>query len=375
MTELAAVVAEFGARATDLHLFDADGPQLLPYATLVTARRSGHDVLATVSGVYEWQGAPLIFLIDNDTLVDGEHLRKVRRLLAMRGDAPYLGVVQPGRLEVYSIALDNKAPSEVEVDWGNSEDEKAIAFARLGNYRPNAAVSNRDWISNVVLKLLTGSISRLIISESVGDDDAISLVGRALFTRFLADRGLLPSNVVGDDNGAGLFDDHDVAKQTSSWLDRTFNGDLLPLSEGIFERLGVGAFSVLGDILRRAPDGQLFLGWQERWDHLDFAHIPVGVLSQAYELYLRRHANARQRKEGGYYTPSPHRRSHGARFVQSVTADAEGASRENFRPSGRSGRLPFDGVSGARGGKVARRAKTAGNPCASHHSLQPDYRV
>ncbi|MDW5429133.1 N-6 DNA methylase, partial [Acinetobacter baumannii] len=48
-----------------------------------------------------------------------------------------------------------------------------------------------------------------------------------------------------------------------------------------------------------------FLGWEEKWDYLDFAHIPVGVLSQAYELYLRNHAPIRQRKEGGFYTPRP----------------------------------------------------------------------
>ena len=36
---------------------------------------------------------------------------------------------------------------------------------------------------------------------------------------------------------------------------------------------------------------------------LDFAHIPVGVLSQAYEHYLHSHAPLQQRKEGGYYTP------------------------------------------------------------------------
>ena len=57
--------------------------------------------------------------------------------------------------------------------------------------------------------------------------------------------------------------------------------------------------------MRRAPDSQLFLGWEQKWDHLDFAHIPVGVLSQAYELYLRKHAPQKQKREGGYFTPRP----------------------------------------------------------------------
>ena len=64
-----------------------------------------------------------------------------------------------------------------------------------------------------------------------------------------------------------------------------------------------GQLPTVGDVLRRAPDGQLYLGWEAKWGNLDFAHIPVGVLSQAYELHLRSHAPSRQRREGGYYTP------------------------------------------------------------------------
>ena len=59
----------------------------------------------------------------------------------------------------------------------------------------------------------------------------------------------------------------------------------------------------MGNILRRAPGGQLSLEWEETWANLDFAHIPVGVLSQAYEHYLRMHSPEKQRKEGSYYTP------------------------------------------------------------------------
>jgi type I restriction-modification system DNA methylase subunit len=47
----------------------------------------------------------------------------------------------------------------------------------------------------------------------------------------------------------------------------------------------------------------LYLGWQEKWDYLDFAHIPVGVLSEAYEHYMREHKPDQQRKESSYYTP------------------------------------------------------------------------
>ncbi|WP_165222338.1 HsdM family class I SAM-dependent methyltransferase [Affinirhizobium pseudoryzae] len=305
MVDITEIVRDFGADPDSFRLLDEDGPDLLPYATLVASRRRQDGPLAKVAAVYEWQGAPLMFLVNVDDLDGDADLQKIRRLLAMRGDAPYVGVVSPGRLDVFRVALDRKRLSEARVKNEGAIADRATTFARLANARPKAAVSRHNWISNVVLSLLTGSITKLVSLSGIGDDDGISLVGRALFTRFLADRGLLPPAMIEIHSGATLFDNRVVAKQTSEWLDKTFNGDLLPLSEGIWEILPDQAYQVLGDILRRAPDGQLYLGWQEKWDHLDFAHIPVGVLSQAYELHLRRHAPLQQRREGGYYTPRP----------------------------------------------------------------------
>jgi hypothetical protein len=305
MVDIAEALADFGADPAALRLLDSDGPDLLPYATLCTARESGDATLGVVGAVYEWQEAPLVFLVDADLLDGEEHLHRIRRLLAMRGDAPYVGVLAPGRLDVYRIALDKQSPRQARVRLDFEDRSKHTTLPQLGNLRPGVAISQRGWIYNVILKLLSGSITKLIGFEGISDEDAISLVGRALFTRFLADRQLLPDSVSDKHNPAALFDSRKIAEETSRWLDTTFNGDLLPLSETIFAELPTGAYQVLGDILRRAPDSQLFLGWEERWDNLDFAHIPVGVLSQTYELYLRNHAPLRQRQEGGYYTPRP----------------------------------------------------------------------
>ena len=303
MADIYSSLADFGADPSALRLLDDDGPELLPYATLVAARRSGDATLGVVEAVYEWQGAPLAFLIAADSLENEGQLRAVRRLLAMRGDAPYLAVVAPGSLNVYRVALDKKSPWQARVDWEGEDVAKSAVFAKLGNLRPSAAITNKNWISNVVLRLLTGS-TRALIERGISDEDAISLVGRALFTRFLADRSLLPDGLAGA-TAERLFDARDKAEETSAWLDETFNGDLLPLSADIFETMPDEVYHVLGNILRRAPESQLSLGWEQKWGNLHFAHIPVGVLSQAYELYLKDHAPAKQRLEGGYYTPKP----------------------------------------------------------------------
>lgn len=295
---------DYGGDPEALHLLDAGGPELLPYATLTNARDHGRSILRIVGAVYEWQDAPLVFLVNADDVQTDTDIHQLRRLLAMRGDAPYLGVVAPGRLDVYAISLDRKTPAQMRRTMDRSAPKARDLFADLANRRPQAGRTKKGWISNVVLNLLTDTIDRLIGVE-VDHNDAISLVGRALFARFLGDRDLLPNGMSSTFTAAALFDTADKARQTCRWLDATFNGDLLPLSAGIFDSLPAQAYLVLGNIMRRADGPQLFLGWEERWDQLDFAHIPVGVLSQAYELYLRNHAPAKQRKEGGYYTPRP----------------------------------------------------------------------
>lgn len=296
---------EFGAALPDLHLFDYGGPELLRYATLIGSGSEDRGDTRMFAGVQEWQGAPLMFVVDGKAVGDDkERLRKVRRLAALRGDAPYLGVVFPGRLEIFSVGLDALQMEDVQVVVGDANVTRSATFAILANLRPKASRST-NWISDVVLRLLTRSMDELKRQDGVSDETAISLIGRALFTRFLADRGLLTGSEWGLLDPNEVFDEAKTAKIASDWLDRTFNGDFLPLDGATFRRLSKESYRVLGDILRKAPEGQLFLGWQERWDNLDFAHIPVGVLSQAYEHYLRKHEASKQRREGGYYTPAP----------------------------------------------------------------------
>lgn len=294
----------YGATRDALLGFDEDRPDLLPYATLLGTRVAHSDDLAVLLGVYEWQSSPLVFFVDGDRLgQDSERLLRIRRRLAMRGDAPYLGVVRPGQLILYRVSLDADTLDQARIEPLPS-DQKQATLAYLGNHRPGLGSQRLLWISQVVLKLLNTAILSLRQESRIGDDDAISLVGRALFTRFLADRHLLPPSLIpgGEYEATQLFNDPVRARATSDWLNTTFNGDFLPINPGLFEQLPTSAFRILGDILHRAPGGQLHLGWQEKWDYLDFAHIPVGVLSQAYEHHLSQRPD-KQRKEGGYYTP------------------------------------------------------------------------
>jgi hypothetical protein len=296
------IIESHGGDPSAILSFELDGPELLPYATLLAARSQNGADFEPITAVYQWDDRPLIILVDGNQVRDSKHLNVIRRAAAMRGDAPYIGVITPGRLTAYVVALDNLAIDQAAVPLAPEMTHSRVLIPHLGNTRP--VVSARHWISDVVLRLLTETIDA-IIGQGLTDGDAISLVGRALFVRFLADRQLLPPGTLPDglNDPAKFFDTRQSVRSTTDWLDKTFNGDFLPITQGLTERLGDDTLLRLGDVLRRAPGGQLYLGWQERWDRLDFAHIPVGVLSQAYERYLSRHDPLTQRLEGGYYTP------------------------------------------------------------------------
>src|SRR3546814_19680071 len=83
----------------------------------------------------------------------------------MRGDAPYLGIVASGRLDVYAIALDRKTPAQARIPIAGSTEAIKDLFPNLANHRPWAARTQRGWISTAVLNLLTEPIDSRISIE------------------------------------------------------------------------------------------------------------------------------------------------------------------------------------------------------------------
>src|SRR5262249_8214624 len=156
-----------------IHSFEAgDKPELLPYATLVSARNAREPGLDALVGVYEWQNSALAFLLDADRLNDDNAFNLIRRRVAMRGDAQYLGVIRPGQLTIHRVALDATHPKESQIELADrSPAEKRATFPFLANERPGVSANPRRWISNVILKLLADSIEDLKKKYGVKGED------------------------------------------------------------------------------------------------------------------------------------------------------------------------------------------------------------
>lgn len=272
------------------------------------------------SGVIESAARPSVYFKVNGGLdsvpITQAELQDLIRTLACRADARYLAVISAGVVTVYQVGF-----------FDTTQENKSIFEVNPGSFRLRNLISGLDlpsltsmgdsdarWLEGHLFQLLKGAAReiRQAASEQVlSNGDVISLIGRALFTRFLADRDILKNaeltNVVRDALDAHqLFDTPLAASATFRWLDTTFNGDLLHLSnsdyDGFFARLGNKANRVchiLGNIMRRATDGQLSLNW----DGLRFKHIPVDVLSQVYEHFAHENFPGLAKKTSVHYTP------------------------------------------------------------------------
>lgn len=319
---LKAELQHYGVAGRSTRLFgNSAQPELLDYLDLVESRgQTGLDDLWP-DGVAESQGRPLLFFVNESRLSQTpqqQQFIELRRKLACRGNRAYLARIRSGELSVVPVSLDDTMPNWKVYKRGTPE--ALTFFARLahGHYDGEGEPKEADYVFSAMFKLVLSVADRLA-ELNLKRTDVLSLMGRALFFRFLKDRQVVREDDVARiaPNAANIRDCFVSAKNaaaTSAWLDRTFNGDLLPLSDGgsaayfeeIGRRTGGKVFFHLNAIIRgEEPSGdsgyQIALPFH--WGAYDFAHIPVGLLSQVYECFAWKWEHQNSKETSVHYTP------------------------------------------------------------------------
>lgn len=310
----------FGASPRETLLLDSESHNVIDYLSLIWRLGPGTSEPNTPrpTAVVEANGRPILFVVSADALTNDRRqqeqgLMRLRNIIACRGDGAYFAVLRPGILTVYrrGFAFGTKD----KVDFSAEDNSQfIIRDLALGN-APRSLQDTADAraLHDLLFDLMAGVSKTLKRSKLLrNDDDAIlALVGRALFARFLIDRGLLtPTTLpeVFDLAGSPIcFTDAISAARTCEWMEETFNGDLLPLPSKDYQNYFASfntrddiVFKALSKIVERTEDtGQRVLDWG--W--LDFAHVPVGILSEVYEDYAHEFFKDSAVKESIRYTP------------------------------------------------------------------------
>ena len=315
MDSLLKQLAGFGARAADcVQLQSQNDPRLLRYVDLV--RHRGEPM---VDAVVEEQTQPLLYVINAARLAgsseQAHQINEWRRRLAMRGEPAWLGVLRPGRLDIYATDL-NPAGDSQAASFGSDEAESIGVLPRLAqgeNLAPPSSLMLRD----VLLGLMVDAGQEL---KALGltTDESIALTGRALFFRYLMGRRMIDETHLvkispGTSSLDACFSSVLSLVKSNAWLDQTFNGDLLKLPtddysgyfKQLFQKFGPGVTRPLAAIL--GLDVPIVPGASQRplnWGDLDFDHVPSGLLSEAYEELMYRFDADARRDTSVYYTPS-----------------------------------------------------------------------
>jgi len=321
-------------------------PDLIPLASEPTPAHLDYLDLLPKAGspllphaVAEIQGRPVMYLLDGGAQggrqqLTADAILNLRQLLANRSEPACLAVVRPGSLDVYPINLDRKTLAEFKepktVRLDTSEAPTFFQALATGTLALEGQPREADFVFREIHNLLTRASEDL--TDKLRPLDVLSVTGRALFFRFLLDRGIIVESERANicptaTELRDAFSDAEKAAFTSCWLDQTFNGDLLPLvpdsSANADADARATAYRKFYHRADAATQSRVFLhleailrGWKSvgrsrfqlrlpriDWDDLNFAHIPIGVLSQVYETFSHQWDPEYAETTSIYYTP------------------------------------------------------------------------
>lgn len=301
----------FGApKDSCIDLCDSSDVRSLRYTDLVRNRKT-----PVVDYIVEQQSQALLYVIDQTHFNQVDiSIPNLQRILAMRGDPAWLGVLKPGRLDIYATDLQPALDSEPV--WFSQYDHQALSvlprLAQGENLAPTSTLRLRDEL----LRLMTNS-GEALRDLGLSTDEIIALTGRALFFRYLIGR-----KIVGEDHLSliapsanslsACFDTCTALAETNLWLDQTFNGDLLALPSVdyvsyfrlLLKKHGHRVVQPLSSIM--TLDTAIVPGVSQQkldWGDLDFDHLPIGLLSETYEELMYRFDASARHSTSVYYTP------------------------------------------------------------------------
>ena len=320
-TNLKKALRYFGASEKEILFFDESAnSRTLNYLSLLPKSFQFQADVVLPNGVIETDNRPILYFIDNGNLAKSQQERadqieKARRILACLGDGAILGILEPGQITLLPCTFE---PLVNDGEIVQQDDPEARGLIRdlamaslpetLSDFLYGAEGKKRKTIHDLLFKILNHVTDALLAINALNDKNeaVLSLVGRALLTRFLIDRNIINQDTfpeIFENNHQDCFSSPESTAQTCRWLDKTFNGELLSLPDENYEKwfqtLDPQVFTELAKILSHAtPEGQLHL-----YKFVDYAHVPVGLLSEVYERYAHKHFERHAKTESIHYTP------------------------------------------------------------------------
>ncbi len=281
---------------------------------------------AGVSGIYVFKASPATsqkIVVDRPAVYvaqaeDLKHARSIHRSLWNLGYAPYLIVLLPHQIRIYTgFKYSVEDPNEGFLDPIPLDDLRlllaefssmAIDTGRLwqkGKYKNQ--LDEQERVDKRLLKNLR-QLGKELKNQGLDTSVAHALVGKYVYIRYLWDRGILTEAWLQEQriDKASVFSRAATADglfRLIAALEGRFNGKIFPIDftqtdapTDLHVQLTASVF--LGDETvsehKNTVIRQLHLDFQA----YNFAYIPIEILSEVYEQFIED-----ARKKGAIYTP------------------------------------------------------------------------
>ncbi|PVY57920.1 MULTISPECIES: class I SAM-dependent DNA methyltransferase [unclassified Simplicispira] len=295
-------LVQLGAAAENIVFFAGQIDTPLQYLDLVRLSKNDEQSVRP-DCVIEVAGQPFLYVYDGSRVgspwKSEEYWKAIKSTVASRADAPYVGVLTLEAFHVWQVEASHKPLDAYRFELANTFNP--VIPALIQNEGSQFFPRSGKWLDERLFSLLW--LTATSIREGcpkLTDSDVISLVGRGLFLRFLADRNYLERKTLlqAVDSSAGLA-------ELFRWLDVEFNGNLLPIESlrySDFDRSSDFTATVVpafGRIMYGSMTAQLEFGWSD----IRFQHVPVDLLSQVYEAFMHRYRKRQAKDKSVHYTP------------------------------------------------------------------------
>ncbi len=283
---------------------------------------------AGVQGAYVFQTSPpeqkilpprpAVYVAEAKTK---EEAREIHRRLWNLGNAPFIVILLPNEIRVYTgfnFSLTNEKQGLIkgiiDLTFESLRDQ-------LADFRADSIDSGRIWETQskyvtperrVDTHLLNNlnKLEQYLLKERNLDLPIIhALIGKYVYIRYLCDRKIISEE--------WLAENHINLDSVLSWnatlagllhlaevLEDRFNGAIFPLPSNIEGTLSDEIVSLVASTFKGDDpvSGQLHLDSKD-FKAYDFSYIPVETLSSIYEQFL--HSQGTGKKVGAVYTPEP----------------------------------------------------------------------
>ena len=281
---------------------------------------------AGVSGIYVFQASPAIsqrVVVDRPAVYvaqadDLKHARNIHRSLWNLGYVPYLIVLLPHQVRVYTgFKYSEENPEKGVLDEFPHNDlrqllaefsSEAIDTGRIwqkGKYREQLDQQQR--VDKRLLRNLR-QLGDVLNNQDLDASVAHALIGKYVYIRYLWDRGILTEEWLQEQRitKESVFSREATADglfRLTTALENRFNGKIFPID---FMRPGaptdrhvqLTASVFMGDEIVSKHEKTIIEQLHLDFRAYNFAYIPIEILSEVYEQFIED-----ARKKGAIYTP------------------------------------------------------------------------